>query len=363
MFESCTGPPQPCLRDGVGLPASPFRSPEGVQEIRPKENDLSTARGALELPLTQDGAVLHAQILRKGSPNMPLSRAVAVLGMHRTGTSVLARGLESLGVSLGDDFLDTKPDNPTGYWEDRNIVGFNERVLEVFGLKWESVAYIEDAQWEQPELEAIRADAVEYIREKFGACPLWGFKDPRTVRLLPFWASVFPLIKVEESYLVVIRNPLSVASSLLERQGMDAATSHSLWLLYMVPYLGRIANKPFVITDYDLFMAEPLRQLERITQTLDLPRAEETDARVEDFVANFIDPGLRHTQFGRHDFDLIPHLSLLVQKAYLALRQMAVEQSGSDRFRFWPEWEQIMSSTRDLFRVDVQTGVQEKPDR
>ena len=121
---------------------------------------------------------------------MPSSRAVLVLGMHRSGTSALARGLQMLGVYLGNDFLSPKPDNPTGYWEDRNIFELNERLLAVFGLKWEDVALIDDARWDEPEVEALRAEAVEYLRSQFVSHPLWGFKDPRTIRLLPFWHSV-----------------------------------------------------------------------------------------------------------------------------------------------------------------------------
>ncbi len=70
--------------------------------------------------------------------------------MHRSGTSALARGLQMLGVYLGNDFLSPQPDNPTGYWEDRNIFEINERLLAVFGLKWEDVALIDDARWHEP---------------------------------------------------------------------------------------------------------------------------------------------------------------------------------------------------------------------
>ena len=35
---------------------------------------------------------------------MSTSRAVLLLGMHRSGTSAIARGLGALGVYLGDDF-------------------------------------------------------------------------------------------------------------------------------------------------------------------------------------------------------------------------------------------------------------------
>ena len=281
---------------------------------------------------------------------MSSSRVVAVLGMHRTGTSLLTRGLKSLGVYLGDDFLEAKPDNPTGYWEDRNIVSFNERVLKVFGLQWESVAFLRDAQWEEPEIEAIRLKAIGYIRANFVSHPLWGFKDPRTVRLLPFWSPVFQRLGVEDAYVIVIRHPLSVAQSLCARQyELDATTSHCLWLLYMVPYLRMIAQKPFVVTDYDLLMDDPRGQLERIRRALEIPPTDTSSVEIEDFVANFLDPQLRHSQFGRLDRDLVPHLSLIVQEAYLCISRLASDRIGPDRSRFWSEWKQVEGTTRRFF--------------
>ena len=105
---------------------------------------------------------------------MRSSRAVLVLGMHRSGTSALARGLQMLGVYLGNNFLSPQPDNPTGYWEDKNICELNERLLTAFGLKWEDVTLIDDSRWREPEVEALLADAVKYLRSpsqiiRFGA--------------------------------------------------------------------------------------------------------------------------------------------------------------------------------------------------
>jgi O-antigen biosynthesis protein len=265
--------------------------------------------------------------------------------MHRAGTSLVTRGLKSLGIYLGDDFLDAKPDNPTGYWEDRNIVSFNSRVLNVFGLQWKNVAWLKNAQWDKPAIETIRLEAIEYIQAKFVSHPLWGFKDPRTFRLLPFWSSVFQRVGVEDAYVVVIRNPLSVAQSLLKRE-VDAPTSHSLWLLHMVPYLSRVAEKPFVVTDYDLLMEDPRGQLERIGRALEIPPTDTSSVEIEKFVADFVDPALRHNQFVRIDGDLVPHLSALAQNAYLGLSRLATDQIGPDRFQFWSEWKQIESATQ-----------------
>jgi O-antigen biosynthesis protein len=282
---------------------------------------------------------------------MSSSRVVAVLGMHRSGTSLLTRGLKSLGVYVGDDFVDTQFDNPTGYWEDRSIQSFNERVLNAFGLKWESVVYLEDAQWEEPEIEAIRLEAIEYIRANFLAQILWGFKDPRTLRLFPFWSPVFQRLELEDAYVVVIRHPLSIAESLVARQPdvFDAAMSHGLWLVHMVPYLRRIAQKPFVVVDYDLLMGDARGQLERIGRALEIPTTDRSSVEIEAFVTNFIDLELRHSQFGRLDRDFVPHLSLLVQKAYLSLSRLAMDRIGADRSQFWSEWQQVEDATRRFF--------------
>jgi hypothetical protein len=267
---------------------------------------------------------------------MASSRAVLVLGMHRSGTSAIARGLQMLGVYLGNDFLGAKPDNPTGYWEDRNIYEINERLLAVLGLKWEDIALIDDARWHEPEVEALVAEAVEYLRSHFLSHPLWGFKDPRTIRLLPFWQSVLRRLDVDESYLVVLRNPRSVASSLFQRQGMIPVTAHLLWLVYMVPNLGKIANRSFVVSDYDMVMAKPRRQLERIARCLELP-LEETG--IEQFASAFLDPALRHSYFDVSDLELNLNVPLLAREAFLWLHRLATDRTPRDSPRFWSAWD------------------------
>ena len=194
-----------------------------------------------------------------------------VLGMHRSGTSALARGLQMLGVYLGNDFLSPQPDNPTGYWEDRNIFEINERLLAVFGLKWEDVALIDDVRWHESSggITACRGRSIPQI----GICQSFavGFQGPAYYSAVTFLAFGITPSEVDECYLVVIRNPRSVANSLLQRQVMDAVTAHLLWLVYVVPYLSLIADRPFIVADYDLVMADPCQELERIARGLNIP--------------------------------------------------------------------------------------------
>ncbi len=54
---------------------------------------------------------------------------IVVLGMHRGGTSCVARALLALGIPLGDSLLPPGHDNPTGFWEDTVCVSINEEPL------------------------------------------------------------------------------------------------------------------------------------------------------------------------------------------------------------------------------------------
>ena len=51
-----------------------------------------------------------------------LTRVVPILGMHRSGTSMLAGALQQLGLELGSPLLAATPDNPHGYWENSFVV-------------------------------------------------------------------------------------------------------------------------------------------------------------------------------------------------------------------------------------------------
>ncbi len=269
------------------------------------------------------------------------SRAIIVLGMHRSGTSAFARGLAALGVYLGENFLDAQDDNPTGYWEDKGIYDLNERALAAMGLKWTAARLIDDAKWKLDAVQALRAEAIDYLRRKLAIRPVWGFKDPRTVRMLPFWRSIFQDLDADDRYLIAIRNPLSVAASLAERQGMDQGTAHLLWLAYMVPYLSEITTRPFVASDYDLLMSDPIEQLERIANSLELPIADEQRTEIASFSSDFLNPDLRHNKYGRYDFPMNPAVTPLAREAYLWLEALATDRVGADLKQFWTAWERI----------------------
>lgn len=49
-------------------------------------------------------------------------QVIMILGMHRSGTSILTRLLPVFNVTLGNTLLSSADDNPTGFWGDSEIM-------------------------------------------------------------------------------------------------------------------------------------------------------------------------------------------------------------------------------------------------
>ena len=66
--------------------------------------------------------------------------AVGILGMHRSGTSLVTRVVNILGAYIGEEeelFL-VKPDNPMGNCEHYAINSIHDRILMEMGRRWDT---------------------------------------------------------------------------------------------------------------------------------------------------------------------------------------------------------------------------------
>jgi hypothetical protein len=267
-----------------------------------------------------------------------------VLGVGRSGTSAITRGLGALGVDLGDKLRGaTLLKNPTGFYEDTDLLRINKRLKRILDVRGESVRLLEPEWWKQPAVEQLQADAVALVRRRFGPRPLWGYKYARTLRFMPFWTGVFEAAAIDTRYLVAIRNPLSVARSRARLDPWRGTQEQSdlEWLVNVVPYFRQVRERPFVVADFDLFMADPAGQLQRIARGLDLPLTPEVQASVKAFGAEFLDPSLRHSRHGADDLERDPRINDLTRTAYRWLYRLAVDETDPASAAIWPEWQQI----------------------
>jgi hypothetical protein len=218
-------------------------------------------------------------------------RAVCVTGMHRSGTSFTARALQLLGASLGasESLMAPGPDNPAGYWENRDVKELNDEVLARLGGTWDVPPVLEPG-WEHDEsLDPLRARASAVLDAAFGAMRsssgVIAWKDPRLSLLLPFWRTVMPIAAT----MVVVRDPREVAASLRTRNGIDLPQAMVLWLRYL--YAGT-ANDPghLLVRDRDFFVDLP-GTLSRMAAHVGLPPPTK---EVTDDANAHLDPSLRH---------------------------------------------------------------------
>ena len=277
------------------------------------------------------------------------SRAIFVVGAGRSGTSAITRGLQALGVELGDRLKAPTAKNPTGFFEDRDLLRIAKRVRAELGLRSESVSLIDTEQWSLPAVRALSDEAVEVIRRRFADFPLWGFKYAQTLRMLPFWTMTLDRAGVDLSFVVAARNPLSVARSrnkLDPLRGRQEKTDLE-WLVNVVPYFRHLAAYPFVVVEYDLLMEDPRAQLTRMAERLDIPLDADARQAIDAFTGEFLRPGMRHTRFTESDLDQDPRLNPLTRDAYRWLRRLATDETGPEDLDLWRDWERIEARLND----------------
>ncbi|SMC03918.1 Sulfotransferase family protein [Sulfobacillus thermosulfidooxidans DSM 9293] len=251
-----------------------------------------------------------------------IRRAIVVLGMHRSGTSVIAAGLRVLGVDWGrdDEFLPLATDNPKGHFEWADVVYWHEVLLAVLGRRWNDWAALPPEWLDQPSVQAVAETMTALVRQRFGEHTLWGFKDPRTCLFVPLWERIFSRLDVVPNYVVVIRHPLSVAYSLQRRDGMTLAEGLQLWMRYVMDSLQSTHGARRVIVDYDDWLADPIGILERVARMLDL--AWPPDPRlVSTYCNEFVDENLRHDKRSWTDMASSPDVPPYVATTYATLVQ------------------------------------------
>ncbi len=183
------------------------------------------------------------------SPVTPSDVCVHVLGMHRSGTSALAGALQRMGfeTTRGEDLMEPSESNPRGYFESVSMSSLSDRVLEALGGSWDVPPDPEPGWQRSRELDMLRAEAEEVARN---ALPegMAQWKNPRTCLLLPFWREV---IGRPDAVVLVWRDPLEVALSMLRADGMALHRGLALWGHYNCQALRSLSGTRVLVVAYE----------------------------------------------------------------------------------------------------------------
>jgi hypothetical protein len=216
---------------------------------------------------------------------------ICLLGMHRSGTSLLARVLNLLGVSLGpaEHLMKPAAANPKGFWEHEPIVRINEKILSALGGSWQKVPSYASGWETSPAFDGLKARAREVIQRDFASAEIWGWKDPRTCLTLPFWQQLLPTMR----YVICVRNPIDVSRSLERRDGFSIEKGVYLWLNYLRLAFTHTEGRPRVVVFYEDMVDSWQSQLGPLSHFIGKPeRAGLSD--VQTAIQGFIDTKLHH---------------------------------------------------------------------
>lgn len=207
----------------------------------------------------------------------PSVRPVALVGMHRSGTSMVAKLLDQAGLYLGPESALMPPaeENPEGFFEHLEFVRLNDEILNAAGAGWDCPPDAE-FRWENHELDGLRERAIALASTIDDRTP-WGWKDPRTTLTLPFWELALGPLAV----IAVVRNPLEVVTSLHRRNGFSVALSLTLWRIYAERLIQSTLPSERIVTHYDAFFSQPEQEVERLAAFIGLPSSVEPGADSE----------------------------------------------------------------------------------
>jgi|JI9StandDraft_1071089.scaffolds.fasta_scaffold01480_11 hypothetical protein len=147
-----------------------------------------------------------------------MSTAVIIVCNHRTGSGLLSSMLHTMGIPM----LPTEQPTRQGdeMWEDHRFVELHQRMLsERPGKNYDPTA------WRFPKPVITEAIVSDY-RRLLAQCHLlaqrrgqsrWGFKDPRTVFMLPVIVGMLRSLDIRPRFIWLNRNLEDVAASLKKR--------------------------------------------------------------------------------------------------------------------------------------------------
>src|SRR5580698_6591920 len=284
---------------------------------------------------------------------------VAVLGMHRSGTSSAAGALVRLGAEPPRHLIPPTAHNEKGYCESRVIVDLNDSILAAGGSDWKDWR-----KFDLDKIDALKANAL-HIRARatlageFGDVGLAVMKDPRMCRLMPFWGRVFEEAKWSVRPILPIRSPLEVCWSLTRRDGLSPAYGCLLWLRHVLDAEVETRGMARAVLDWRELLGNGRKALAQASEQLGLIWPYWGEGALAD-IDQFVSAELRHQRASEEDLRAYPAVSDLARRTYAAMMDLVQDPGDSRTLRTLDELRagfEIASAIFDLPMSEARADV------
>ncbi len=242
---------------------------------------------------------------------------VMIIGAGRTGSSMLTRILIALGMSGSSNHVSAVEHNPEGVFEDNDIVNIHKNILSTIGVHAYGVVpddflCIDGVAQFIPKIKKI-------IKEKtINPEYIWGFKDPRSASLLPLWSRVFNPLKIAPKYVVTLRNPAAVVTSMHRQFNDDVGIAELVWLVRTCDALYYSGGNCFIVHYEDWFTDKANKLALNLSLFIGL---EYDENKIQSLLDGIVKKSLNRSSYENYEI-----LNPYVEKLYTVLKQC----SGDD---------------------------------
>jgi hypothetical protein len=261
-------------------------------------------------------------------------RLLLVVGIGRSGTSLLSGLLGRLGFHVPKPEVQADETNPRGFGEPRWAVDFHTRLMRERRI---TVFDSRPAAWELAATAvsdpAIVDELRSWLRDQFVGVENVVIKDPRIGWFLPLWRHGADDLGAAVSFATMLRHPAQVVKSARASYGdwQNDASRTAAWLNVTLfsELATRGSRRAFV--RYDELMSNWTVEIARLARATDLPWLLAPDAGRHPDAAALVDPSLRRAPAGWEDVDAPASVLELADSVWQTVSRLSAETSAADK--------------------------------
>jgi len=279
-----------------------------------------------------------------------------IAGMHRSGTSYLAKSLSLLGLRLPKSIRPGSFDNPKGHYESFDIAQYHERLLSKMDLSWDTFISLPEKWFVSEQARQAVVDLCERVKRDYpGDAPIV-LKDPRLSLFLPVWRKVAASLAMHEYFLISFRHPFEVAASLNKRNKISKKRALLVWLTYLLDAekYSRGLDRTFVC--FPLWTKDIERSVEKIELDLGIEfpeKCEESIVKInEEYEKGLVHHDERQAEIGNNDVERIALdvYSILLRLTVDPNDAKAINEIDGQRAKLRNVLAQKRTFTREIYR-------------
>jgi len=270
-----------------------------------------------------------------------VKRLVLVVGVGRSGTSLLAGVLGQLGFHIPQPEVTADDTNPRGFGEPRWVVDFHTKLMRrlrviVFDARpvaFEKTAAVTDDDELRAWLEGELAQADDVV-----------VKDPRTGWFLGLWQRASADAGARTTQITMLRHPAEILASARRSYGdwQSDASRAAAWLNVMLETERETRDAARVYVCYEDLLADWKGEMARVGATLDLPLLTDIAPERAAAVDGFVDPSLHRARTGWDELEVPASVRDLCERVW------ALFVAGPDAGR--AELDDAREAYRTLYR-------------